>query len=33
MPAEVRGFLEEFLAAELASYREILKDIGEGRAV
>ena len=33
MPAEVRGFLEEFLAAEIASYRELLKDIGEGMAV
>lgn len=33
MPAEVRGFLEEFLAAEIVAYREILKDIGEGRAV
>ena len=33
MPAEVRGFLEEFLAEEIGAYREILKDIGEGRAV
>jgi hypothetical protein len=33
MPAEIRGFLEEFLAEEIGAYREILKDIGEGRAV
>lgn len=33
MPPEVRGFLEDFLAAEIAAYGEILKEIGEGRAV
>lgn len=33
MPAEVRGFLEEFLAAEIVSYRELLKDVGAGRAL
>ena len=33
MPPEARGFLEEFLAPEIALYRELLNDIGEGRAV
>jgi len=33
MPAEVRRFLEEFLAADIASYRELLKEVGEGGTV
>lgn len=33
MPPEVRGVLEEFLAGEIESYRELLGQVGEGRVV
>jgi len=33
MPAEVRAFLEEFLAAEIESYRNLLAGVGEGGVV
>lgn len=33
MPAEVLAFLEGFLAAEIESYRGLLAEIGQGRAV
>lgn len=33
MPGEVRGFLEEFLARDVESYRELIREVGEGLVV
>jgi len=33
MPSEVRAFLEEFLAAEIESYRKLLAEVGEGGVI
>jgi len=33
MPGEIRAFLEEFLAGDIASYRSLLEQAGDGRAV
>jgi hypothetical protein len=33
MPAEIRTFLADLLAPEIADYQVLLEDIGNGRAV
>ena len=33
MPDDIRGFLEEFLAKDVEAYREILAEVGDGKAV